>query len=240
MENKTLSSIIIAIAIIASTFILSGVLMDFNKSKQTINVTGSAKRDIISDLGKLTISISVVANSQLEGMREINKQKPALIDFLKKKGIADSDIKVQPVSSYPNYVYSPNGYQTGKIESYNVTQEISMQSNNVNLIENISLEASALLEQGLSVQIFRPEYFYTKLAPLKIEIQSEAAGDAKDRAAKIAEATGRKIGPLTSARMGVLQITPENSNNISDYGMNDVSSIKKEITAVVNATFLVD
>jgi hypothetical protein len=240
MENKTLSSIIIAIAIIVSTFILSRVLKDFNKSKQTINVTGSAKRDIISDLGKLTISISVVANSQLEGMREINQQKPALIDFLKKKGIAESDIKVQPISSYPNYVYNSNGYQTGRIESYNVTQEISMQSNNVNLIENISLEASALLEQGLSVQIFRPEYFYTKLAPLKIEIQSEAAGDAKDRAAKIAEATGRKIGPLTSARMGVLQITPENSNNISDYGMNDVSSIKKEITAVVNATFLVD
>lgn len=240
MENKLLSSIIIAVAIIVSAFMLSGVLKDFNKSKQTITVTGSAKRDIVSDLGKLTISISVVANSQLEGMREINRQKPALIDFLKKKGIAESDIKLNPVNSNPNYFYNANGMQTGRIESYNVSQEVNMQSGDVNLIEAVSLEASALLEQGLSVQIYRPEYYYTKLAPLKIGIQSEAAGDAKDRAAKIAEATGRKIGPLTSARMGVLQITPENSNNISDYGMNDVSSIKKEITAVVNATFLID
>ncbi len=240
MENKTISSLIIAVAIVASAFILSSVLKDFNKSKQTINVTGSAKRDIVSDFGKLTISISSTANSQLEGMREINKQKPLLIDFLKKKGITEKDIKQNPVSNYPNYMIGANGYQTGKVESYNVSQEITMQSENVNLIEEISLEASALLEQGLYVHIFHPEYYYTKLASLKIEIQSEAAADAKNRAAKIAEATGRKIGALTSARMGVLQITPENSNTISDYGMNDVSSIKKEITAVVNATFLVD
>lgn len=37
--------------------------------------------------------------------------------------------------------------------------------------------------------------------------------------------------------MGVLQITPENSNMTSDYGINDVSAIRKEITAVVNADF---
>jgi hypothetical protein len=240
MDNKIGSSIIIAIAVVASAFLLSGVLKDFNKSKQTINVTGSAKRDIISDLGKLTLSISVNAATQLEGMKEINRQKPQLIEFLKKKGIAENKIKLRPVNTYPNFVIGENGYQTGKINSYSVSQEVYVESEKVNLIEAISLEAATLLEQGLNINIFQPEYYYTQLAPLKIQIQAEAAADAKDRATKIAEATGRKIGPLTSARMGVLQITPENSNNISDYGMNDVSSIKKEITAVVNATFLVD
>jgi hypothetical protein len=240
MDNKIVSSIIISIAVVASAFLLSGVLKDFNKSKQTINVTGSAKRDIVSDLGKLTLSVSVNAASQLEGMKEINRQKPQLLEFLKKKGIAENKIKLRPVNSYPNYAIGENGYQTGRITSYSVSQEVYIESEKVNLIEAISLEAAALLEQGLNINIFQPEYYYTQLAPLKIQIQAEAAADAKDRATKIAEATGRKIGPLTSARMGVLQITPENSNNISDYGMNDVSSIKKEITAVVNATFLVD
>jgi hypothetical protein len=40
--------------------------------------------------------------------------------------------------------------------------------------------------------------------------------------------------------MGVLQITPVNSNLTSDYGINDASSIEKEITAVVNATFRIE
>jgi hypothetical protein len=57
------------------------------------------------------------------------------------------------------------------------------------------------------------------------------------RAKKIAEATGSKLGPIRDARMGVLQITPKNSTEISDYGMNDVGSIEKEITAVINASF---
>jgi hypothetical protein len=216
------------------------VLKDFNKSRQTINVTGSAKRDIVSDLGKLGFNISMSSASQLDGMKEINRQKPMLIEFLKTKGIAQEKLKWKPVNSYPNYQIGENGYQTGKIISYTVSQELNIESADVQLIENISLEASSLLEKGLNVNIYQPEYYYTQLAPLKIEIQSEAAGDAKNRAAKIAEATGRNIGTLTSARMGVLQITPENSNIVSDYGMNDVSSIKKEITAVVNATFLVE
>jgi len=240
MDNKVSSSIIIALAIIISAFLISGVAKDYTKKDQTINVTGSAKRDIVSDLGKLSFSISINAATQLEGMREINNQKPALIAFLNAKGIVADKIKLKPVNAYPNYEMGVNGYQTSRISSYTVSQELGIESNNVQLIENISLEASSLLEKGLNVNIFQPEYYYTKLAPMKIEIQAEAAADAKNRATKIAEATGRKIGPLTTARMGVLQITPENSNNISDYGMNDVSSIKKEITAVVNATFLVD
>ena len=75
---------------------------------------------------------------------------------------------------------------------------------------------------------------------MKIQIQAEAAKDAMIRGEKVAEATNRKLGTLTNARMGVLQITPENSNQTSDYGINDASSIRKEITAVVNANFEIE
>ena len=75
------------------------------------------------------------------------------------------------------------------------------------------------------------------MADLKIEIQAAAARDAMIRAQKIAEATDRDLGPMRSARMGVLQITPKFSNAISDYGINDLSSIEKEIIGVVNASF---
>lgn len=70
-----------------------------------------------------------------------------------------------------------------------------------------------------------------------MQVQAEAAKDAMMRAKKIAEATGSTLGSIREARMGVLQITPKNSTEISDYGMNDVSAIEKDITAVVNASF---
>jgi len=119
-------------------------------------------------------------------------------------------------------------------------QRIEIKSTDVNKIKEISLDISSLIEKGVNFNVDMPEYHYTKLADLKIEIQAAASKDAMIRAQKIAEATGRELGPMRSARMGVLQITPRLSNMISDYGINDLSSIEKEITAVVNASFEIE
>ncbi|MFA5160529.1 MAG: SIMPL domain-containing protein, partial [Candidatus Omnitrophota bacterium] len=43
-----------------------------------------------------------------------------------------------------------------------------------------------------------------------------------------------------SAKMGVFQITPVNSTEISDWGMNDTTSLDKKVTAVVNASFSIE
>ena len=45
---------------------------------------------------------------------------------------------------------------------------------------------------------------------------------------------------MRSVRMGVFQITPRHSTEVSDYGINDTSSLEKDITAVVRVTFAVD
>ena len=39
--------------------------------------------------------------------------------------------------------------------------------------------------------------------------------------------------------MGVMQITPADSNEVSDWGINDSSTIDKKITAVANVVFSV-
>jgi hypothetical protein len=40
--------------------------------------------------------------------------------------------------------------------------------------------------------------------------------------------------------MGVFQVTPRNSTEVADYGMNDTSSLDKDVTAVVRVTFAVE
>ena len=109
----------------------------------------------------------------------------------------------------------------------------------VKKIKEIFFDIPSVVESGVNFQIEMPEFHYTKIADLKVEIQAEAARDAMTRAQKIAEATGQEIGTLRDARMGVIQITPRLSNQVTDYGINDLSSIDKEITAVVNASFVI-
>lgn len=92
---------------------------------------------------------------------------------------------------------------------------------------------------GVQFESLPPQYFYTKLADLKIEMLSLATEDAVKRAEQIAKSTGTKVERLRSAYMGVFQITPLYSTEVSDYGINDTTSIDKEITAVVNCEFLI-
>ena len=117
---------------------------------------------------------------------------------------------------------------------------MEVRSTDVDKIAQVSREATELINQGILVESNAPEYYYTQLGNLKIEMLAEAAKDAKQRAIQIANSTGDRIGSVRSARMGVLQITPAGSNEVSDSGMNDTSSIDKEITAVVNIGFAVD
>ncbi|MDD2484170.1 MAG: SIMPL domain-containing protein, partial [Eubacteriales bacterium] len=61
--------------------------------------------------------------------------------------------------------------------------------------------------------------------------------DAKKRAEMISENAGSSLGELKYADMGVIQISPLYSNEVSDYGMNDTYSLEKEITAIVHCEF---
>lgn len=239
-DSIFIPSIVIAVTLIICALIVTSTWKSNYASNQTINVTGSAKKEITSDLGILKGTISVQRSTAEGAYRELLNQKPVLISYLKGKGFSADKIEFFTINSYPVYEIGPNGYQTGNITSYNYSQRMEIQSTNVNEIKEISLDISSLIEKGVNFNVEMPEYHYTKLAELKIEIQADASKDAMIRAEKIAEATGRELGPMRSARMGVLQITPRLSNMISDYGINDLSSIDKEITAVVNASFEIE
>jgi hypothetical protein len=229
-------ALIVGLAAVIATFILAITVTNIKSNDQSITTTGSAKQVIVSDLGILRGTINVQAASPKEAYQQLQAEKPIILNYLKSKGFSEDSIEFQTSNTYANYQFNQNGQQIG-ISSYTTSQSISVSSTDVNKIKEVSLDISSLVEQGVNFMVNMPEYYYTKLGDIKIEIQAEAAKDAMIRGERIAVATGRKLGALRRARMGVIQITPENSNMVSDMGINDVSSIRKEITAVVNADF---
>jgi len=235
-----LPAVIIGVSFIIGVVFFTNAWKSSQSANQTISVTGSAKKEIVSDLGFLRGTISVQSSTSESAFAELNRQKPILISYLERKGFPKDKIEFNTISSYAVYEMSDQGYQTGRINGYVYSQRIEIQSTDVNKIKELSLDITSLIERGVSFNVEQPEYHYTKIADLKIEIQAAAAKDAMIRAQKIAEATDRDLGPMRSARMGVLQITPKFSNAISDYGINDLSSIGKEIIGVVNASFEIE
>ncbi len=235
-----LPAVIIGISFILGVIVFTGAWKASQRANQTISVTGSAKKEIVSDLGFLRGTISVQSSTSESAFSELNRQKPVLVAYLESKGFSKDKIEFFTINNYPVYEMSDQGYQTGRVIGYVYSQRIEIQSPDVNKIKELSLDITSLIEKGVSFNVEQPEYHYTKMADLKIEIQAAAARDAMIRAQKIAEATDRDLGPMRNARMGVLQITPKFSNAISDYGINDLSAIEKEIVGVVNASFEIE
>lgn len=242
MENK--NNNIVPYAILGISFLVGVIIFvltwksNYN-SNQVVNVTGSAKREIVSNLGVLRGTVSVEALTAEAAYKELKREMPQLVEYLSSKGFTKDKIEFFTINSYPVYQVGQNGYRTNIVRGYNYNQKFQIKSTDVNKIKTISLDIPSVVERGVNLQLDMPEYHYTKLSELKIEIQAEAAKDAMTRAEKIAKATGREIGTLRDAKMGVIQITPRLSNQVSDYGINDLSSIDKEITAVVNASFVI-
>lgn len=228
---------LLAAALVVCSLILANPLENYATSKSAITVTGSAKKQLASDLAVWRGSFYQETVNLPDAYNNLKNDLAKVKSYLVKQGIPEEQIVVSSISTMPQYVYNANGTSTGQIASYRLSQSIEVKSNDVQKIAAIARAATELIEQGVIFESQPPEFFYTKLNNLKVDMLAEATKDAKQRAEKMATSTGSKIGALRSAKMGVFQITPVNSNEISDYGMNDTSSIEKEITAVVNVEF---
>ena len=103
-------------------------------------------------------------------------------------------------------------------DGYSITQSVKVQSKNVNLVEKVSREVSELINTGIELNSQSPEYYYTKMADLKLKMIEKATSDALMRAEKIAENGGGSLGSMKNAEMGVFQITAENSSEDYAWG----------------------
>ena len=164
---------------------------------------------------------------------------PKVRQYLLTQGVQPGEIKLSAIESTTLNERGPNGEDTGRLSGYSLKQSVEVRSQNVARVEKLSREATELINQGILLESYPPQYVYTKLSDVKQEMLAEATKDAKARAQKIASSVGSEIGGVRSARMGVLQITPADSNDVSDSGMSDTTSVEKDITSVVSVTFAV-
>lgn len=233
-------ALILGLALVASTYLATEAFVAVKGQGKTLEVKGSAKMEIESDFVVWTGSFRVTAPDLSTAYQQIKTSKSTVSAYLKSKGIPDGDISFSSISTITYNVILPNGMYSNEIESYQLVQNVQISSNDIDGITRLSKDITELLDQGVQFDSYAPQYFYTKLADLKIQMLELAAKDAKQRADALLSTNGSVAGDMLSAKVGVFQITPLYSNEISDYGINDTSAIDKEITAVVTCVFEVN
>ena len=233
----TLFGIILGASMIASALIGAGVIYKIKSYDNSLSVTGSAKREVTSDKVKWTSSITrtVRIGALKGGYTQMAKDLTEVQNFFKEKGIPTESIIVSPVFMNENW----QQYATAETKEYNLTQTFEIQSDDVVKITDVSKNIQTLIDKGIIFQSNSPEYYYSKLPEMRVELLSDALIDAKNRAEKLAESTGGKVGALKSASSGVVQVLTPNSTEVSDYGSYDTSKIQKEVMVTVKASFTV-
>lgn len=238
MEKLEKFQILVSCLIITFGLLIASIIFVSKISKdENITVTGSAFKIVKSDNAKLGFSIRTRKINQKEAYTHLKNQTPQVIEYLKSKGINEIDIK--SMNGYNVYKQNDRGYSTNEIIAFEGSQHIEIKSNDVLKIKEISTDIQNLINKGINVEVYSPEYFYSDLASIKVDLLKEAGLDAKQRASSMLSATGAKVGKVKSMRMGVFQITPVDSTMVSDMGINDTTSIDKKVTAVANVIFKV-
>jgi len=230
----------LALGLVLSSLIFGWFYSTAKKGDEAITVTGSAKKRITSDLVLWSAGVSSEAAQLTDAYKQLSDNIPRIKQYLLSKGIPEQQMTVSSISTTTLKGRDREGNETSEVTGYSLQQQIEVRSNDVQKIAQVAREATELINQGILIESNSPQYYYTQIGDLKIEMLGEAAKDAKVRAERIASSTGNSIGSVRSAKMGVLQITAADSTEVSDSGVYNTSTIEKDMTAVVNISFAVD
>lgn len=239
METKNTSfifpAVIISLGLILSTIVGAYTFYQIRALDNVISVTGSARKDVVSDQVKWTASVmrSATASTLKNAYAQMDADATLVKQFYADNKIDPASVTISAIQM--NEIYEQNPSPDKK---YSLMQFYTINSSDVTGITNLSKNIQSVIQKGVIFSTQSLEYSYSKLADLRVSLLADAVKDARARANEIVSGTGKSVGKLKSASSGVVQVLSQNSVDISDYGSYDTSSIQKTIMVTVKATFM--
>jgi len=228
----------VSVALTSGAIIGAGALRSL-RAGDTLTIIGSAKRPIRSDYVVWRSSVSSQQPTLQQAFQEVKRHSDRVSAYLKAQNIPESAITLSALTTetIPEFV---NGSPTGRTIAYRLVQKFEVNSPDVDKIAKVAQASTDLINEGIPFVSEAPEYLYTELSKVRVEMIAEATQDAKNRADAIAKVTSSRVGAVRKAETDVFQITSRYSTEVSNSGSYDTRTIEKDITAVVSITFAMD
>lgn len=229
------------VSLVTSTYVASRAYRahaaESARQNQSITVKGSTRQRIRSDRAVWRISVEGQGKTLPEAYAALEHAVSRVQAFLASRGFAAEQIGTSAIEMTTQYVRDAKGNLTDEISRHVLTRGFVVTTDDVDRVSRSAGEVTELIQEDIYVVSAAPEYVYTQLAALRIDLMAAASADARARAEKIAASSGCRLGELRSAQMGVLQITAPDSTEVSGYGLYETHTIEKDVSGVVTATF---
>ncbi|MBU3668689.1 MAG: SIMPL domain-containing protein [Candidatus Taylorbacteria bacterium] len=233
------ASLVLALSLLLSAVIASSAAYKIRTMDNVLSVTGSAKQSITADQAKWTVNFSrpVTATTVKEGYVQLDRDLQIIKKFFVSNGFEETKLDISTI--YMDEVYE-NVTPAPEFKKYTLRQTVTVISNDVERVAAISKNTKDIIEKGVMLAAMAPEYSYSGLATVRVKLLSDALKDARARAESISSVSGSSVGKLKSATGGVVQVLQRGTNEVSDYGAYDTSSIEKDVMVTVRASFAIN
>lgn len=233
MHYRLWSALAISASIVIAAAIFGSAWSAGRAKSEVIAVTGLAQQDFVSDLIVWRASYSRQGATVAEAYAQLRADAQRVQNFLVERGIPQAEVVISAVAIAPEYNEVQNGDRVETVfAGYKLTQNVSVESKRVDKVEQLSREISQLIDAGIILNSQPPQYYYTKLAELKLDLLSRASKDGTERAEKIAENANGSLGNLLRADMGIFQITGQNSDEEYSWGGTFNTSSKRKTASI--------
>lgn len=232
-----LAGLALAAGLVFTALVLANAWTRIAES-QVINVTGSARKNVRSDLVVWRSSFSAEAPTLIETQQKLRADHAKVAAFFTNRGIDGFTASPVQITELTARQRNEDDDTVTKVRvGYRLTQFVEVHSDDVERVPRLANDSSELLQQGVAFVSGGFDFIYTKAGEAKVEMMAEATKDARTRAEQIASQGNRRIKSLLNARMGVVQINPLYSSSTSWEGNNDTTAVEKTIIATVTTTF---
>lgn len=242
--KASLSALLFSIAIVVASVFLGSAWKKSHPTRESIAVTGAANQDFVSDLIVWSGEFQEKEMTLKDAYEKVKHDADIVRAYLASKGVRSEEVifSAVDINKLTKTVFTPdNRARQDVFDGYQLSQHVTIQSKDVDRIEQLSREITELINSGVEFYSQSPSYYYTKLADLKIKMLAAATADARNRAEKIAENAHSSLGKLRNASMGIFQITGQNSNEeFRGGGTFNTSSKAKTASITVRLEFSVD
>ena len=238
-----------ALTALLAVFVLVSINQKLNTATTTNTVSFSGEGRVAAkpDVAVIELAIVTQATTSKEAQDANSKKSQAVVNFLKKGGVADKDIKTLNYNIYPQYIYPrplngelypvPINGGGPKISGYQVNESLEVKIRNLDKVSEIldGVVAAGANQVGqLTFKIDDPE-------KLKSEARAKAIADAKKKANELKGEVGIRLGKIVNFSEGFSgypgPIMYEAQALSKDGGGPSVPSGENEITVNVTLTY---
>ena len=220
MEKKKgwiIEAVIIALGLVVlGSNIQSGINNFVNKDRK-VTVKGLSEMEVPANKVTWPIVSKLIGNDMQQLYRDINRNNQVITDFLKKNGIGEAEISVNPPvvidMSAERYGADNKAYR------YNITSVITVTSAQVEKVRSIIAKQGDLLKDGVAIVDGGYEmpivYEFTSFSEIKPKMMEEAIQNAQKTAEQFAETSDSELRKIISADQG--QFSIENRDSYTPY-----------------------